>query len=190
MNIFYLSEDPRLAAQEHVDRHVVKMILETAQLLCTTHRLLDGVETQVTKITKAGKPKLAKKHVLSNPKLDELLYSTTHINHPCTIWARTNINNYMWLYELFVALCDEYTHRYGKKHKCDLLFRHVLNAAPTHIASGKQTTPAQAMPEKYRHSNPTIAYRQYYIAEKAPFAKWSKRTTPDWFLTGDTHANL
>lgn len=190
MNIFYLSDDPKRAAQEHVDRHVVKMILETAQLLCTTHRFLDGVETPTIKPTKAGKPKSVKKYVLDNPQLDQLLYSTTHINHPCTIWARTSINNYMWLYQLFVALCDEYTFRYGKKHKCDLLFRDVLSHPPINISSGNLTTPAQAMPEKYRHNNPIVAYRQYYIAEKAPFAKWSKRTPPAWFSSEVSYANV
>jgi hypothetical protein len=190
MNIFYLSDDPRTAAQEHVDRHVVKMILETAQLLCTAHRLLDGVETPTTKIGKSGKPKSVKKFTHPDPKLDGLLYSTTHINHPCTIWTRTNINNYMWLYQLFVALCDEYTHRYGKKHKCDLLFRDVLNATPSNIPSGNLTSPAQAMPEKYRHVNPIMAYRQYYIAEKAPFAKWSNRTIPAWFSSEVSYANI
>ena len=182
MNIFYLDSTPTTAAQYHVDKHVVKMILESAQLLCTSHRVLDGIQVQQTKTTKTGKLKTLKKYVLDDQANDSVMYGTTHINHPCTIWCRDNINNYMWLYELFVSLCDEYTYRYGKKHKTDLLLRNVLQNAPISISTTEFTQPAQAMPEKYRSADSIRAYRQYYIHEKHSFAKWSKRATPDWFI--------
>ena len=181
MNIFYLDENPQIAAQYHLDKHAVKMILESAQLLCTAHRLLDGIETKQSKITSSGKMRDVKRYVLANPLNNELMYSATHNNHPCSIWCRDNINNYMWLYKLFVALCDEYTFRYGKKHKTDLMLRDILKLPPISISNSSFTPPAQAMPDQYKHTDPVIAYRQYYMGPKAVFAKWTKRPTPPWF---------
>lgn len=181
MNIFYLSHDPKLAAVYHLDKHVIKMILESAQLLCSAHRLLDGTPTKVSKITKSGKIRMVKRYVLTNRFHNDIMYGVTHINHPCTVWCRDNINNYMWLYELFVALCDEYTHRYGKKHKTDHLLRDVLKSAPSNISHAPFTMPAQAMPEQYKHSDSVVAYRKYYMGEKYKFATWTKRTCPEWF---------
>lgn len=191
MNIFYLSSNPIEAAKYHLDKHVVKMILESAQLLCTAHRIIDGTPQKQQKLTKTGKSKLVTRYVLPNESADKLMYSATHINHPCAVWCRDSINNYMWLYELFVALCDEYTFRYGKKHKTDLLLRDVLRTAPVSISHSPFTTPAQAMPEEYRHSDPVVAYRQYYIGAKATFAKWTSRPVPSWFIKeSDSHANV
>ena len=183
MNIFYLSENPKIAAIEHVDKHVVKMILETAQLLCTAHRVLDGVEKTISTKTKNGKNKNVIVYSLDAQK-DALFYKTTHKNHPCAIWARQNINNYMWLYQLFVELCNEYTFRYGKTHRTDFLLRKVLATPPTNISNDGFTPPPQAMPEQYKHTNPVTAYRQYYIGAKKEFAKWSLRPTPEWFNIG------
>lgn len=194
MNIFYLSTDPIEAARFHLDKHVVKMILETAQLLSTAHRILDGVQTQVSKTTKTGKQKSVKRYILTNPLHNELVYSATHVNHPCAIWCRDNINNYMWLYELFVALCDEYTYRYGKKHRSDILLRDILKSPPVSISATSFTPPAQAMPDRYKNADPVIAYQHYYIGEKYKFAKWTKRPVPAWFVRtescGDSHANV
>lgn len=191
MNIFYLSSNPKEAAVFHVDKHVVKMILESAQLLCTAHRILDGTLTTRSIITKTGKPRNKKHYALQDSNLDNLLYSATHINHPCAIWCRANINNYMWLYDLFVCLCDEYTFRYGKKHKTDLLLRTALANAPISISQSDFTSPAQAMPKQYKHTDPVVAYRQYYIGAKHKFAKWTSRSTPNWFVTPEiSNANV
>lgn len=191
MNIFYLSPNPIEAAQYHLDKHVVKMILESAQLLCTAHRILDGKEIQVSKTTKTGKDRLVKRYVLPDLKNDQVMYSATHINHPCAIWCRETINNYMWLYDLFVALCDEYTFRYGKKHKTDSLLRDMLKSPPSNISIDEFTLPPQAMPDQYKHSDAVIAYRNYYIGAKAKFAKWTSRPVPIWFtMETDNHANV
>lgn len=191
MNIFYLSQNPLEAAQYHVDKHVVKMILESAQLLCTAHRVLDGVQAQQLKMTKTGKTKSVKRYVLSNLLHNEIMYSATHINHPCAIWCRETINNYMWLYDLFVALCDEYTFRYGKKHKTDTLLRDMLKSPPTNISPSGFTLPPQAMPDQYKHDDSVVAYRQYYIGAKSKFAKWTSRSIPTWFIVeADNHANV
>jgi len=182
MNIFYLDSDASLAAKYHVDKHVVKMILESAQLLCTSHRILDGSPKKVSRTTKTGKVREVTSYLLQDSKKDSILYSATHINHPCTIWCRETINNYMWLYQLFVELCDEYTYRYNKKHKTDILLRDVLKQHPRNMSRIEFTRPAQAMPDDYKSSDSVEAYRTYYMADKRKFAKWTKRDVPQWFI--------
>jgi hypothetical protein len=93
----------------------------------------------------------------------------------------------MWLYELFVALCDEYTYRYGKKHRSDILLRDILKSPPTSISHAPFTPPAQAMPDRYKHADPVVAYQQYYIGEKYRFARYTKRPRPAWFKVTDYH---
>lgn len=194
MNIFYLSKNPKEAAKYHLDKHVVKMILESAQLLSTAHRILDGNITQTTVITKTGKSRNTKRYVLLDQEKDSKLYNATHIHHPCAVWARENINNYMWLYQLFVALCEEYTYRYGKIHKTYTLLHTLLSESPKNISQEPFTQPAQAMPSEYKNSDPVVAYRQYYIGAKSKFAKWTRQQTPDWFICknidGENHANI
>ena len=190
MNIFYLSPDPKQAAEYHLDKHVVKMILESAQLLCTSHRILDGSPRIIQKITRTNKLRNVKRFVFDDITKETLFYNASHVHHPCAVWVRMSINNYMWLYELFVALCDEYTFRYGKKHKTDLMLRESLKSTPINNAHSNFTIPPQAMPIQYKHSDAVVAYRNYYIGAKASFAKWTKRPMPFWFTTGDNHANV
>ena len=113
MNIFYLHPDPKTCAEYHVDKHCVKMILETCQLLSTAHRVLDGVETMAK--SKTGRN--VKRWVLPDNR-ETIVYSATHMNHPSAVWCRQNRDNYYWLWCLLKSLCDEYTYRYGKIHKC------------------------------------------------------------------------
>jgi len=106
MNIFYLDHDVRKCAEMHNDKHVVKMILEYAQLLSTAHRVLDGILS--TGISVSGRKRTV--YVLAD-NLDAVLYSATHVNHPSAIWVRQSDKNYDWLFGLFQALMDEYTYR-------------------------------------------------------------------------------
>ena len=173
MNIFFLSTDPKLCAQYHCDKHVVKMVLESAQMLCTAHRILDGTKT--TSIVN-GRKKTFWYH--SN----ELLYKATHQNHPCSVWTRSSLGAYKKHYEIFAALCDEYKHRYNKTHLCDEKFRDVLCNAPRNISTNIiENEPPQAMPDEYKGKDLVSSYRKYYIFEKGKFAKWTNRPTPKWF---------
>lgn len=178
MNIFYLHSDPKTCAEMHLDKHVVKMILETAQLLSTAHRVLDG-------IAYVEKSKTGRK--ISRWKLadirDSILYSATHASHPSAKWCRHTNKNYQWLYEHFVALMTEYTHRYGKVHACDKL-KDVLSQSPKNILVGEFSAPWRAMPDEFKVEGDTIlSYRNYYVGAKANFAKWTKRNAPDWFTS-------
>lgn len=178
MNIFYLHNDPKICAEMHNNSHCVKMILETAQLLSTAHRLLDGQETSV--ITNKGKK--AKRWILSDDR-NEILYSATHMNHPSAVWCRQNTANYVWLSSLLIELCVEYTHRYGKVHKCQQSgLVEALQTPPKNIPIGIFTEPTPAMPDIYKVVNDSItSYRNYYNGAKTHLAKWKNRSIPEWY---------
>ena len=155
MNIFYLSHKPKLCAKYHNNRHCVKMIVETAQLLSMAHHLLDG----------------------PSPKL----YKPVNPKHPCVIWVSSSLGNYQWLYQLFLALCAEYTFRYGKTHKTEIKLKEALSVPPKNIPKSDFFMPPQVMPESHRNQNTIKAYRQYYMMEKAHLADWGRRGKPSWY---------
>lgn len=184
MNIFALDTDPILAAKFHNDRHVVKMVLESAQLLSTAHRLLDGQQTIVERQTKSGKTRKVKVWKLDDSR-EYALYQATHINHPSAVWARQNRANYRWLFRLFRALLQEYTDRYGKVHKCDAMLS-TLVSPPAAIPAGDVITPfALAMPDECKViGDPVKSYRQYYMVSKRSMAVWNrgKSPPPEWWV--------
>ena len=179
MNIFYLDHDVRKCAEMHNDKHVVKMILEYAQLLSTAHRVLDGVE--LIGLSDSGRKK---KFWTLGDSRDYTLYKATHINHPSAVWVRQSDKNYLWLANMLVALCEEYTHRYAKTHKVerDGLCYVLLKNIPHNIGNSDFTQPTPAMPDDVKVSGDSIkSYRNYYINNKAHLANWKKRQVPEWF---------
>ena len=195
MNIFYLNNDPKLCAEMHLDKHVVKMILEYAQLLSTAHRVLDG--TVSTRLSKSGRKQ--QYYPLADER-DNFLYSATHVNHPSAVWVRYSYENYEWLYKLFIALLDEYTHRYGRIHATARLID-ALYTPPIHIPKGIGfTEPTPAMPNEVkvlrevatdRYEIDSIeSYHKYYIHNKVHIAKWTKREIPLWYSEGIKSAYL
>lgn len=180
MNIFILNRDPTLAAQDQCDKHVVKMILESAQMLSTVHRVLDGIETR--KPSKSGKT-MVKWWSLPDER-DAVLYRPTFVNHPCTIWTRESMHNYEWHYKHFVALCNEYTYRYGKTHLSETKLIKILAKLPNNIPRGKMTDFAKAMgaaPQCIKE-DAIESYKLYYHTkqEYMPMV-WTKRKQPEWF---------
>ncbi len=152
MNIFAVNNNPKTAAQELCDKHVVKMILESAQMLCAVFPNGDAP------------------------------YKRAFYNHPCTRWARESVENYEWLLDHAYAMCQEYTRRYGKVHKSlDTIQWCGSNYHKLNIPRKGLTKFAQAMPEQYKNDCSVTAYRAYYNGEKAYFAKWTKRDQPEWF---------
>ena len=160
MNIFFLSEDARTAAQWHVDKHVVKMPLEAAQLLCTAHHL--AADPFVKQLT--------------------LLYKATHKNHPSAIWVRASRANYNWAYSYFAELAEEYTYRYGKQHASWTKLKDVLKAPPCNTPDAPFTPPPQCMPDIYKCANTSTAYRNYYNFGKKELHAWRKREAPHWVV--------
>jgi hypothetical protein len=160
-----------------VDKHVVKMILETAQLLSTAHRLLDG-EEYVGQSTSGRK---ARRWRLPDDR-ETIIYSATHINHPSAVWCRQSNNNYNWLYCHFAALLNEYTYRYGKVHKCASMAS-TLRFTPQLIPVGYFTPVTPAMAEQYIISQDSVLnYRNYYKQGKTHLHKWTKRQPPEWLV--------
>ena len=166
MNIFVTDPDPVISAQTWCDKHVVKMILESAQMLSTAWR------------------------EYSSDYADEHeLYKTAHLNHPCSIWVRLARENYRWLYKHFIALCEEYTHRYGKSHASARL-KGPLMWAPFKPRSVLATIEQPygfvlAMPDEYKSDDVFDSYRNYLMNEKQHFAKWEKDPSrkPTWWRT-------
>ena len=179
MNIFYLNNDPKVCAEMHNNKHTVKMILEYAQLLSTAHRYLDG--TLVTGLSKTGRQR--KQYVLPDSR-EHILYSSTHINHPSAIWVRQSPENYLWLANMLIALCEEYTYRYGKTHKVerDGLCYVLLKNIPHNIGNSGFTQPTPAMPDKYKVKDDSIqSYKNYYNGDKQHIANWKNRNQPSWY---------
>lgn len=162
MNIFVLDLDFDKCASYHIDKHIVKMPLEAAQLLCTTH----WVDTVLGFI-----PRALDKHEreeLRKAKTGNRLfpYLPAMENHPCAIWARSSLDNYEWLFCYAAALGAEYTYRYGKIHKSTQVILELPE--PIKLERVGLTPFAQAMPDQYKHENPVTAYRNYYDGEKTP----------------------
>lgn len=163
MNIFILDKDIKKSVEYLVDKHTVKMILETAQLLCTAH------------------------HVLGTELDTSLLYKKTHENHPCAKWVRESEENYKWTYNYLLELLKEYTKRYNREHKVSTLIN-ILSTLPKmpENARHKATLPPSCMDEEYKLHITTLTiddvvdnYRNYYKKGKAHIHNW-KVQKPYW----------
>lgn len=185
MNVFFLSPDPVQCAAEHPDKHVLKMIVEYAQILSTAHRILDGKMHSTQSAT--GRKKNV--WVLPDARQD-LLYATTHVNHPCAVWARASAGNYSWLAQLLLALCDEYATRYGAErnrvHRVQGSgLAGALQHCPQNIPDAAFSEPAGAalaMPVQYKVANAVQSYRNYYLAEKRRLLHWKNKCVPAWVV--------
>jgi hypothetical protein len=176
MNIFYISKDPVQAAEWMVDKHVVKMILESAQMLSTAHRILDGQET----LGKSKTGRNVKRWVLPDSR-EGVLYSATHINHPSAIWCRQSVENYNWLADHMFALLYEYTYRYNKQHKIEGELSYMLQSPPFALKEYDITVMPSAMADEYKISDdPLVNYRNYYKVGKVRMHKWTNRQPPEW----------
>ena len=174
MNIFILDENPALSAEYHLDKHVVKMPIETTQLLCTAHWV-----THFFGYTPDATDSYQNKKIREYAnEYDTFPYKPAMVNHPCSIWVRGSLQNYLYLMSLGIALGYEYTHRYGRKHKSSEL---LFELPDIDLPSEGLTPFAQAVPDEYRNTDAVTAYRDYYRGDKAYIAKWTKRDAPAWF---------
>ncbi len=155
MNIFMLSNSPKRAARYHCDKHVVKMPLEYAQMICTNLRM-----TGVKKIP----------------------YKSTHVNHPSTIWARQSQENFNFLCDLLFYTSEEYKRRYGREHKALTELRPFLrDKFINRLPAGELSDFSMAMPDFLKSKNPVQSYRMFYHFDKFIFAEWKYSKTPYWY---------
>ena len=168
MNIFVLNQDPVIAAQEHCDKHCVKMVLELYQQLGSALRR-HGATDSVMPVTQKGTPLKGGYH-----------------NHPCTRWVGDSRKNFAWACEHAIGLAEEYTYRYGKRHACHDGILKMQKLAHM-IPHGKLTAFAQAMPDEYRNPDAVTAYKSYYVLDKYKNIQmtWTKRKCPNWFKERD-----
>jgi hypothetical protein len=132
MNIFLLDKDINKCVSQYHNKHVVKMVLETAQLLCSAHD--PGVAP----------------------------YKRTHYNHPCAVWTRASVHNYLWLCDLGKAIAKEYTKRYGRRHKSEDVIDWCEEHIPYLPNQGLTELP-QCMPDEFKvEGDPIEAYNAYY----------------------------
>ncbi len=177
MNIFYLSNDTNECAMQHVDKHVVKMILEYGQLMSTAHRVLDGE----LYYGRTANNRSIKRWLLPDDR-ENILWKASHINHPSGIWVRASASHYKWLYSLWLSLLNEYTFRYGKLHNSERM-KHAFGRLPSNIPDlGWLCDPTPAMPDEYKTKEVVQSYRNYYKGSKNAFAVWKNRDTPSWFI--------
>ena len=186
MNIFYLNSYPVLAAQMQCDKHVPKMVVESAQMLSTAHRVLDGQLTR--RPSKTGKTMVKYWDLYEGQddlEAELLLYKAVHVGHPCTQWTMESDSNYRWHYDHFIGLCQEYTYRYGKIHATAERLASALYTPPRNIPKRPKTPFALAMksnPECFFWGDAVRSYRAFYKTKQDRFSmKWTKRPVPEWF---------
>ena len=193
MNIFVIDKDPVVAAQMQCDAHVVKMITESAQMLSTCHRMLDGKLTRRPSVSGKRMVPYYDLYEGADDLEAELMYCrAVHFNHPCNKWLRRSSTNYRWLWEHMKALCNEYTYRYGKYHKYETPLLWALQSTPRNIPDRELTPFELAMknfPECIFPGEPVKSYRAFYQTKQHQFKMvWTKRPVPEWFQYADLHA--
>lgn len=180
MNIFVLDKDPVIAAQMHCNKHVVKMILETAQILSTA--VWYGPFIKDPGMEKEPYISLMAKFVREK---EPFIYKPTHRKHPCVLWAGDNSTRFNWLKQLGMALCEEYTYRYGKTHKSESIIKQVFYPAHDACFVDPPLEPfALAMPDIYKTKDAVESYRNYYLGAKQRMLIYTRRRPPIWIPDG------
>jgi hypothetical protein len=178
VNVFYLHDDPKTCAEMHCDKHVVKMIIEYAQLMSTAHRVLDGEEY----FDKTVNGRKIKRWRMKDQEWETGLMLACHFNHPSGVWTRWSRQNYFWLNTMWQYLLKEYTHRYGKHHACEKYGRFCISFPKIYLIEHLKIRHRQCQIIVKLKGNSIASYHKYYINEKVRFAKWTKREIPLWYL--------
>lgn len=180
MNIFVLDLDPKKCAAYHCDSHIVKMITEHNQILGSIAYTARGIARK-----KDITPEFITKHFQGFPRKEDgkpKPYGIGYVNHPCTKWAAASMQNYLWLCNLTLEMCDEYTRRYKRTHAGEAICRWYYSNMPATLPMLQMTHFAQAMPDDCKNPDVVKAYRDYYNKHKVKFAKWAHSPMPEWFV--------
>jgi hypothetical protein len=195
MNIFVLDRNAITAAEQHCDKHVRKMVIESAQMLTTAYYFGAGIKSN-----KAADARRSDIHDIFGgfPRVDDqgkpLPYRISHPGHPCTVWTSKSFNNFAWHLLLASALSEEFQRRWGKEHAVKPILgwmaKHPPPSSYAFDESFNLTPFAQAMPECFRGPDPVEAYRRLYHHKASLFdVTWkAPSTAPDWFSFGGVHS--
>lgn len=191
VNIFYLDHDPALAAQAHCDTHVVKMILETGQLLSTAWHVASAEAVASDWYPPTSDIVVPEGEVpwLHYQLAGQRIYRKTHEHHPCAVWVRKSAANYQWLHRLGMELLAEYTFRYGRQHFSAPVMWTLELVPPTLSTNSPLSEPPCAMPDEFivtddeGYVDAVASYRAYYVGAKQALLKWRHRGPPHWIKT-------
>ena len=192
MNIFVLHPNPKKAARWHADKHVVKMLLESVQMLYSAH----WVTYYPIILTRKGPfaVSMLQKNLPTPPSLQSAPkqlknprqkgYRPVHVHHPCTVWARFSRANYIWLCRLALALAKEHNHRWPQNppSSCEAHAEWLLANVPD-LPDYPLTPFAVAMPDIYKRGDPIKSYRAFYKGSKADRGitnRYTNRHKPHW----------
>ena len=164
MNIFATDPNPVLSAVALDDKRIVKMALESAQMLSSAIRL-------------------------TVPTPDEHLYRNTHQHHPCSVWSRKNLHNFLWLYDHGKALCAEYTHRYERRHKSE----DIIDLAYNHLEVFGDPFPELSSETVFDFNSSgwivgdvfhsyRLCMMQKWLDKDSRPPRWTHRDKPEWYL--------
>lgn len=156
MNLFIVDYDINKCIQSLPDKHIVKMPVESTQLLCAAYYILDQANG-----------------------LEGKIYKPSHLKHPCALWAAESSLNWDWLKEYTIKLGEEYTFRYGKSHKSVELAKHLTKPI---FNKTEMTAFVKCVPEEFRELDVVEAYRQYFIYYKQHIKRYTGRDIPSWFI--------
>jgi len=184
MNIFFLDRDPELCAKYHNDKHVVKMVVEYAQLLSTAHRVWDGKPYW----DKTANGRRIKRWKMFQGYHEHNLYKASHVNHPSSIWTRASVDHYVWLHKLWLHLAKEYEYRYKREHLTYQKLKDIVIKYPRNIKANGWVDPPPAMPVEAKVMGDAIAsYHNYYRNYKSSFNNFKGRDVPHFLdETNDT----
>ena len=191
MNIFVLDNDPHEAALYHCNKHVIKMILESGQLLCAAHWLHHLKEANLS-LCDFKRVKDAQSWLFENVSKDlHPPWKLTYSSHPCTVWTSENVSNYSWVLRLAESLVDQYRLRYKKEHACKHVIKWLGKNYPPGIDEGFLSQHPVYMKEDYKIYDDTgfisvvKSYKNYYLLDKSRFAKWEPHSRiPIWYKEG------
>ena len=166
MNLFILSENQEECVKLMMDKHIIKIILEAAQMLSTNKRILDPENLH---------------------EYNDIVYKQTHMNHPVTKWVRESFQNWCWTIKLCEEMHREWQYRYNhhKQHKSFIIIEYLRDNPPplSNFIKNEFTKFALAMPDEYKTTSPVESYRNYYNSpDKKKIASWKNRPVPEWFI--------
>ena len=195
MNLFVLSINPRKAAEFHLDKHVVKMILEACQLLYTAHWVFTYPQILeqrsaigISRLQKSLRvPESLKTAPHSKTRSEEPGFRPVNPHHPCAIWVRESSGNYLWAANLACELAKEYEYRWPGRgaHGCRAHAEWLKMNLPAQIPRAPRTEFVQAMDERFKDPDPVIAYRRYYVISKDQergLWHYTRRTAPQFVM--------